>query len=374
MVNSVLPDEVQALLPILDIDIDDITRVAPMDGGLSGGRLYRLWLGSPNGPSGECARVIKYSEPLEGWLGITSGDTLLREAQLASSGILDDLPHGMTLATLSVAFVGSQAAPNGAALLMRDERPYLLPRPYRTPPGTIPREALAILERLAQMHARYWNDPRLDNPRLGLMSPECALRVTGPEGVMARLGTGDTLPYLSLAAEGWRAFFEMAGDEAARRFHTILAEPGRILQAINQLPRTLVHGDVWGPNLGWLPTIHGRRRLLLLDWALAMAGPSTYDLLWLCSAWLSVAPTRALAVYRARLTRALRARGYHLDGATWLALADAGYLRTVLTCGEALARTARYAPSGVARQEALARVAWWVRRALQAADRLERLT
>lgn len=369
-----LPDEVQALLPILDIDIDDITRAAPMDGGLSGGRLYRLWLRSPNGPSGECTRVIKYSEPLEGWLGITSGDTLLREAQLATSGILDDLPHDMTLATLSVAFVGSQAAPNGAALLMRDERPYLLSRPYRTPPGTIPREALAILERLAQMHARYWSDPRLDNPRLGLMSPECALRVTGPEGVMARLVTGDTLPYLSLAAEGWQAFFEMAGDEATRRFQTILAEPGRILQAINQLPRTLVHGDVWGPNLGWLPTIHGRRRLLLLDWALAMAGPSTYDLLWLCSAWLSVDPTRALAVYRARLTRALRARGYHLGGATWLALADAGYLRTVLTCGEALARTARYAPAGVARQVALARVAWWVRRALQAADRLERLT
>ena len=371
MEDITLPAEAQALLSHLDIDIADIARIETIEGGLSGGRLFRLWLRSLHGPNGEFTRVIKYSEPLEGWLGQASDDTLVREAQLAASGMLADLPRSIALPTLSVAFGGSQAAPEGAALLMRDVKPYLLPQPYRTPPGTIPSEALAILERLAQMHARFWNDPRLGDPLLGLMSPKRALWVTGPEGVAARLAAGDTLPYLPLAAYGWRTFFELAGVEAARRFQAILEEPGSILKAINQLPRTLVHGDVWGPNLGWLPTIHGRRRLLLLDWALALAGPATYDPLWLCSAWLSVDPARALAVYRARLTHALQRRGYELDDITWLALADAGYLRTVLTCGEALARNTLDAPAGVARQAALARVQWWIRRALRAADRLE---
>jgi hypothetical protein len=65
-------------------------------------------------------------------------------------------------------------------------------------------------------------------------------------------------------------------------------------------------------------------------------------------------------------------RGQSLDGATWLALADAGYLRTALTCGEAMARAAMTVPAGVARQSALARFRWWIERALQAAERLER--
>ena len=151
-----------------------------------------------------------------------------------------------------------------------------------------------------------------------------------------------------------------------------MAEPERIVRTIEKLPRTLAHGDVWGPNLGWLPATHGRRRrLLLLDWALALAGPATYDPLWLASTWLAADPTRVLALYRARLTRVLRTRGQSLDDVTWLALADAGYLRTVLTCGEAMARMTLTTPRGVARQMALARLRWWIARALRAAKRME---
>ena len=312
--------------------------------------------------------MLKYSEPLEGWLGEISGDTRLREAQLVTSGMLADLPRDIVTPTLAVAFGGTRQQPTGAALLMRDMRRYLLHQPYRTPLGTIAADAVALVDRLARMHARFWNDPRLDDPALGLMSPERALLVTGPLGVAAQLAVGDTLPYLPIAAESWETFFALAGEEATRRFQAIMRDPERIARALARLPRTLVHGDVWGPNLGWLPAVHGsHRRLLLLDWALALAGPATYDPLWLASTWLAVDPTRVLAVYRARLTRALRVRSHSLDDATWLALADTGYLRTVLTCGEAMARTALMTPNGTAW------VRWWIARALRAADRLERL-
>lgn len=368
-----LPAVVEALLPQLGVDSDDVMRVAPMTGGLSGGRIYRLWLRRPDGGY-EQTRALKYAEPLEGWLGDVSGDTLIREAQLAASGLLADLPRDIATPTLAVAFRGSRAQPEGAALLMCDEQRHLLPDPYGTPPGRIPPEAVAMVDRLARMHARYWNDPRLDDPALGLMSPERALLVTGPLGVAARLAAGDTLSYLPVSAESWQTFFALAGEAATARFQAIMREPERITRAISRLPRTLAHGDVWGPNLGWLPASHGnqRKRLLLLDWALALAGPCTYDPLWLASTWLAIDPTRVLAVYRARLIRALQARGQSLGGATWLALADAGYLRTALTCGEAMARTAITAPAGVARQMALARLQWWIMRALRAAGRLER--
>ena len=367
-----LPEVVEALLPQLGEDATHISRVETMAGGFSGGRVYRLWLRNPDGGQ-ERTRVLKYAEPLEGWLGAVSGDTQIREAQVAASGLLDALPRDIATPTLAVAFRGPRDQPEGAALLMRDEQRHLLPDPYLTPPGRIPSDALAIIDRLAKMHARYWNDPRLDDPTLGLMSPENALLVTGPLGVAARLVVGDALSYLPVSAESWQTFFELAGEVATQRFQAIMNEPERITRAINQLPRTLVHGDVWGPNLGWLPGGDGNRKsLLLLDWALALAGPATYDPLWLASTWLAVDPSRILAVYRARLTRALRIRGKSLDGATWLALADAGYLRTVLTCGEAMARAAITAPAGVGRHMARARLRWWIERALRAAVRLER--
>jgi hypothetical protein len=140
------------------------------------------------------------------------------------------------------------------------------------------------------------------------------------------------------------------------------------------LPQTLVHGDVWGPNLGWLPPTTNaprrERRLLLLDWALALTGPATYDPLWLCGGWHTLDPQRVLACYRMFLERHLRARGVSLSRAIWLALVDAGYLRTVGACGEAFGRAATEAPAGRARVVAEARVRWWAGRAVQAADRL----
>jgi hypothetical protein len=154
----------------------------------------------------------------------------------------------------------------------------------------------------------------------------------------------------------------------------VFAQPETALAAIERLPRTLIHGDIWGPNLGWLPPTRQSprmgHRLLLLDWALAAAAPAPYDVLSLCGAWHTLRPTPLLAAYRARLTRRLAARGASLTAHQWQGLANAAYLRTTLTGGEAWARAVEAAPSSLARQRALARLRWWARRGARAARRL----
>src|SRR5689334_12453770 len=144
-----LPADVWALLPALGVDTTEVTCAERMAGGLSDGRLYRLWLHDSDGLGREQRRVLKYAEPLAGWLGVISDDTRIREAQLAASGLLADLPRGIVTPTLAVAFRGPRSQPTGAALLMRDAQPYLLRHPYHTPPGTLPASALALAERLA---------------------------------------------------------------------------------------------------------------------------------------------------------------------------------------------------------------------------------
>ncbi|HEX2347116.1 MAG TPA: hypothetical protein VHI51_01645 [Ktedonobacterales bacterium] len=361
-----------------------VLAVAPILDGLSGAALARVRLCRPAGdwPQAPCARhsrVVKRITAERGWLGATTHDARLREAALWRAGLPQWLPRRIALAVERVAFDettdvdGREVA--RATLLMRDERAHLLREPYRAPLGHLPTDLLTLLDALAALHARFWQASLLDDTALGLASQRDTLLWLSPQAVERRIAAGDPQPYLRLARDGWEAFFRLAPAQEAATLQAVLAQPEAALRAIERLPRTLIHGDIWGPNLGWLPPTrhspHVGRRLLLLDWALAAAGPAPYDVLSLCGAWHTLRPTRLMAIYRARLSRRLAARGVALTAPQWQALADAAYLRTALSGGEAWARAVEAAPSPVARRQAMARLTWWARRGAQAARRLE---
>ena len=365
-----------AKLAALGISPEEVVRAEPLAGGLSGSRVTRLTLAraQPGGATAYASRILKELRPLDGWLGILSDDREMREIALREWDVLDRLPHGIDTATERWAWEGILWRSQWGILLLRDERGHLLRDPLRTPPGRMPPLIAFILDRLARLHAHCWNDIRVADPEPSAMSAASATLLYAPDRIAERIAAGDPAEYLPLAAAGWEAFFRLASPDAAETLRAIFDAPPPWFIDINMMPFTLLHGDVWGPNLGILPPtrIAPRvgRRLLLLDWALATAGPATYDPLSLCGAWHTLDPVRLLAVYRARLNRYLGARGIRLSHEMWLALVDAGYLRTALTCGEAFGRAAALAPAGILRQRAEARVRWWARRGMQAAQRL----
>ncbi len=362
-----------------------VMAIEPILDGLSGAELARVRLCMPAGdwpdaPCGPRTRVVKRVTAETGWLGAATHDTQMREAALWRAGLPQWLPRRITLAVERVTFHapeqtnGAHGARASATLLMRDERAHLMRQPMRQPPGRLPDEIRALSETLATLHARFWQAPLLDDATLGLASARDTLLWLSPAVVAERIAAGDTQPYLRLALAGWEAFFRLVPPEDAATLREVFARPEASVRAIEALPRTLVHGDIWGPNLGWLPPTRRSprmgHRLLLLDWALATAAPAPYDLLSLCGAWHTLRPTTLLAAYRAQLTRRLAARGVRLTAREWQRLAEAAYLRTTLTAGEAWARAVEQAPSAPAQRQAMMRLHWWARRGAQAARRL----
>jgi Phosphotransferase enzyme family len=352
--------------------------------GLSETHLQRVTEGGETlgGTSWYSHRIYKRIPARAGWLGKLSDDAKVREVALWSSGLLQRLPAGISTGVLHAATTEPDGMRMGT-LIMRDLQGYRLRdghgRPLRdppvSPPGRLPTTVARILRGLAGMHAAFWEDRRLDDPDAGLMGPRDALLLLAPGRLAALVSDGETAPYIQLALSGWESFFALAAPIDAETLRQAIEAPERILRYLEAVPRTLVHGDVWGPNLGLLPGTRRAprrgRRLLLLDWALATAGPCTYDVLWLSGTWHDLDPERLLAAYRPRLEHALWTRGQPLLAATWDTLVDAGYLRTALTCGEALARNAMSRDPGAGRRRLEGHVRWWAARAARAARRLE---
>ena len=388
LLHGLPPDET---LRALGIDPLNIIRAEPVDGGLSGARLTRLWLAIPAGawsdaPRWRATRVVKEQFAESGWIASATHDARIREVALWQTGLADRLPNRIGLAVerfsppdpLPLSPQGDRVAgatAPAAALLMRDERSRLMRDPYRTPLGRLPAPIFDALDALAALHARFWDSPELDDPRLGLASQRDTLLWLSPGAIEAAFAAGLNEPYLWLSQRGWDAFFRLIPRDDAATLAATLAQPDRVLAAIARLPRTLVHGDVWGPNLGRLPP--SRRaprsgaRVLLIDWALVSAAPATWDPLAMCGAWHALHPTTLLAAYRARLLRRLAARGIALHPKVWRLMCASAYLRAALSTGEAYARAVEDAPSLPGRRRALARLRWWAHRGARGARLLE---
>jgi len=358
---------------LLGIKLDTIVGEETLDSSIGGACLIRLALAQRcfGTATAYSSTVLKRIEPLHGWLGVASRDEHIREVTLWESGLLQTLPAQVETAIQLAAREDSAAA---AWLRMRDMRSRLQPDPTRTPLGAMPSPMRLLLHALAHMHAAFWERADVRAPALGLMRAREALLLVSPASIEERLAAGDHNPYLPLARAGWEAFFRHVAPEQARVLERVFAKPDAWITAIERLPATLAHGDVWGPNLALLPPTRTapRRghRILLLDWALAMAGPATYDPLWVCGTWHDLDPVRVLAIYRADLMRSLGAHGIRLRADVWRQLADAGYLRTALTCGESFGRDVEKATPGSARERAQSRLEWWAKRAALAAERL----
>jgi hypothetical protein len=253
---------------------------------LSGNELYEVWL---QGVIGESRFILKKFYPERDWVMRLTHDSQTREVALFLHGIFDRIADDVSSPIIAV------AENDGTwASLMYDVSLELLPSNQVLDAD----DARRLIENLARMHACFWDDATLENAALGLSSLQDFLTILSPARVRHELEAGHSHPILESASRGWQQFDEQAPADVRRIIHSLQENNSALRDKLNQLPRTLVHGDY---KLGNLGIDRAEQPLtIVLDWQDATRSAGVLDLgyfLALNTRWLPFSKEDAIQTY-----------------------------------------------------------------------------
>lgn len=259
--------------------------------GWSGASLTRLVR-----PSDGRAFILKRTSWAHDWIARSTRDHALREGFVASIPL--PLPSPLVAPYHGVAADGT-----AVAILMPDLSAQLLG--WERPPGEPPTPVAAIdrvLEALARLHALPW--PIASEADARFVWPSAPLRerllLLGPRS--SALLAADGLAAGHRFQQGWAAFERHAPAAARTLVQTLDHDPAPLLEALDELPRTGLHGDLKLANVGFLDD----GRIALIDWQLTALAPVAIELGWLLvsnSAALPEGPELVLERYARALER-----------------------------------------------------------------------
>jgi hypothetical protein len=233
--------------------------------------------------------VLKYQDPRDDWLLRAVGDPGHSYVRLWESGLLDRLPVVIDHAVVAAAFDGTVGM-----VLLRDVSSSLLVPGRRF----TPLQHARYIDHMAALHATFWgwaDDVGLTDltRRYVMFSPAVA-------ALEAARGSDALVP--KVMAEGWRQLPELS-PALARVVLPLLDEPRPLIDALQRVPHTLVHGDWKAANLG----THDDGRTVLLDFGeLPGEASALTDLVWYLALNADLLPEPKDAVvtrYRASLER-----------------------------------------------------------------------
>lgn len=238
-------------------------------------------------------------------------DTMGREGALLIDSAYKQIHHIYDLPYYMVAIT-----PSHVGLLMHDVSGGLFPDERK--PLSLSDQDL-MLDKLAEMHAYFWNDPQLKNTSY-LHDMADFLYIMGPldhsdkkkryyEGIEESI------------VKGWKTALPLLPESLLK----VIKDPPDILcEPWEELPMTLLHGDTKVANFA--KTEEGQ--LHLFDWAFAGYAPCTFDVGWFLAvnaSRLAESKESVLSKYRSFLETHL---GYALEDELWHKLKEAG-----LVCG-----------------------------------------
>jgi hypothetical protein len=292
-----------------------ITRVGcqPMNGhsGLAGGQLSFV-----NTNIGRY--VLKRMSIESDWIMFASADEQCRAVRLWQYGLLDQLrPH------LEHKIIACSHDSDDWVILMHDLTGYVFTWDKPMDAKRVP----AFLDALARLHATFWNDPILKDPRLGLCDPAQLLNQSSlPMAQKHKNLSMGVIP--EWVRGGWAVMEELLDPGAFTHMKSLIEDPQPLFGALSRYPYTLLHGDYRAENLA-----HPDRPVAF-DWQEATCSLMTIDLAWFAKQGFvqaAMGQAQAIGYYRNCLETYLNQR---FDEAVWQAMVDLGYLVDALrsTC------------------------------------------
>ncbi len=221
-----------------------------LEPGISGCAVERWRLAS--------GRVLfaKHLRGADSWL-MRASDDRGREAGLLDAGDLDRVAEVVDHAVIA-------AVPeSGGWLLLSEDRSEALSRPPRTHAAR-----RALLEAIGEVHARFRDRPV---PAAGTIAERLA--VFSPATARRELEGADLAP--KVIGRGWELFGRVAPPDVAEGVMALLERPDPLVRALVNMSGTLLHGDLRPANVG-----SGAGRPVVLDWGLALTGPSALEAAW----------------------------------------------------------------------------------------------
>lgn len=198
------------------------------------------------------------------WEMFATNDHLCRSVTLWQYGLLDQaLPY------LAHEIIACAKEGDVWAILMKDISGHFL---WETPEK---RTELTptFLDAMARLHAEFWNDPRLQDPTLGLDGPGILYQLASPD--FAQKHKSDHWGWLPDGAiSGWEVMEDRLDADVMSYMKKLIEDPKPLLDALSQYPHTLLHGDLYDRNLAYKET----NQAVAVDWQLAMCSLMTIDL------------------------------------------------------------------------------------------------
>jgi Phosphotransferase enzyme family len=320
--------------------------------------------------------VLKRTSLAKDWIARATRDEDLREGWLAArpTEVMAWLPR------TSIAYLGAAADGDGVAILMPDLSTELIAweRPGHDPVIDDP-TLRRVIESVARLHAMPWSrvleaaSEREGQPpppwcplaeRLTLLSRRAAAGYAADDNAVGQR-------FLA----GWEAFGRRAPEAARKLVDDLGEDPTPLVDALGRLPSVGLHGDLKLANVALLP----EDRVGFIDWQMTLRAPIAVDLGWFLvsnSGSLPAGPESIVAEYRTALEWdsgrwAFGADANDFAGLTgdWDAQTDLTWIVGLLLRGW---RKGLDAEAGVilpTRTSAADDLAWWCRRAVEAAQR-----
>jgi Phosphotransferase enzyme family len=192
------------------------------------------------------------------WLARALGDRDCWALTMWRTGLLDALPDHIDHTVLGVAH---DDATGTVSMLMRDVGEWLVPS------GSAPLPVewhLMFLDHMARMHVEFWGF----QDRYALLRPADRYGALTPATGAREAAAGHTDPVPRALPGGWAAL-HTAEPELHDLALALATEPGPLVDAFDETPATLIHGDWKAGNLGIRDG-----RTILLDWGWpGRAGP-----------------------------------------------------------------------------------------------------